>query len=428
MNRLDISCRWLGHGTNATPEQAALADLTIRANGSVLTESEDLFAMTIQEGARLSAYHLALWVASNWWRLRWEPWRDTADWKMSHCIAAAGGGYAWPDICFASDGSLVLMTARPLHSKEMPVRYLCASMESISASEFEAGLTDFIERVLGRIESFTRDKDVLRTLWQDVQEERQHPQQTAWRKLEALMGYDPDEVDETLMNELQVLSQVYGIGSIEELAAYGAKQTPRVVEELVARAGKTEKINIHKWDVIKKEMTNRNNAPPWQQAQEAAAAVRGAWGLSATSPISNEALADLLSIRPESIESGEALKLPGLGVTSGSEKNTFALLLSKRLNTGRRFELARLVGDSLNADPADRLLPATQLKTARQKFQRAFAQEMLCPYNALLAFLGGGAIDDEAIEEAAITYHVSPLLVKTTLVNHGLLQREELGI
>ncbi|MDD3449040.1 MAG: hypothetical protein PHF72_08440, partial [Gammaproteobacteria bacterium] len=88
--------------------------------------------------------------------------------------------------------------------------------------------------------------------------------------------------------------------------------------------------------------------------------------------------------------------------------------------------LARLVADHIYRSAGDRLLPATDARTARQKFQRAFAQEFLCPFTALSDFLGSTEPTDDRIEEAADLFNVSPLLVKTTLVNRGVLGREVL--
>jgi Zn-dependent peptidase ImmA (M78 family) len=72
-------------------------------------------------------------------------------------------------------------------------------------------------------------------------------------------------------------------------------------------------------------------------------------------------------------------------------------------------------------------LPATGVYTQRQKFQRAFAQEFLCPFMALREFLGKDRPDDEAIEEAASHFQVSPLLIRSALVNKGILERETLS-
>ena len=76
----------------------------------------------------------------------------------------------------------------------------------------------------------------------------------------------------------------------------------------------------------------------------------------------------------------------------------------------------------------ERLLPATMAKTSRQKFQRAFAQEFLCPVEALIQTIGTSHPEDEEIEAAAKHFHVSPLLVRTTLVNHQILTRDDLAM
>ena len=55
------------------------------------------------------------------------------------------------------------------------------------------------------------------------------------------------------------------------------------------------------------------------------------------------------------------------------------------------------------------------------------AQELLCPYAGLLEKIQTEQPDDDDIAEAAEFFHVSPLLVKTTLVNKGELDRSALA-
>jgi Zn-dependent peptidase ImmA (M78 family) len=74
----------------------------------------------------------------------------------------------------------------------------------------------------------------------------------------------------------------------------------------------------------------------------------------------------------------------------------------------------------------ERLIPVAEAKTAQQQFQRAFAQEFLCPYDALVNRLQTERPTPEDIEEAAEHFGVSPLLIKTTLVNHGEMDRDSL--
>ena len=59
---------------------------------------------------------------------------------------------------------------------------------------------------------------------------------------------------------------------------------------------------------------------------------------------------------------------------------------------GRRFDLARLVGDRLFSEigfiAGEPLSPATRSLSYRQQAQRGFAAELLCPQAAALAMLG----------------------------------------
>jgi Zn-dependent peptidase ImmA (M78 family) len=62
-------------------------------------------------------------------------------------------------------------------------------------------------------------------------------------------------------------------------------------------------------------------------------------------------------------------------------------------------------------------LPATDTRTARQKAQRAFAAEFLCPIGALRQFLDKDFSPD-SIAAAGEHFGVSDLAVKSVLANH----------
>lgn len=57
--------------------------------------------------------------------------------------------------------------------------------------------------------------------------------------------------------------------------------------------------------------------------------------------------------------------------------------------------------------------------------QRAFAAELLCPVGSLVDFLEDD-FSDEAREEAAERFEVSPFAVTAVLVNNGKLERDEI--
>ena len=71
-------------------------------------------------------------------------------------------------------------------------------------------------------------------------------------------------------------------------------------------------------------------------------------------------------------------------------------------------------------------LPCTNVSTVRQKFQRAFAQEFLCPYWDLIEWMNTTSPNDETMEAATEHFDVSSLLVNTVMVNHSHRPRSEL--
>lgn len=93
------------------------------------------------------------------------------------------------------------------------------------------------------------------------------------------------------------------------------------------------------------------------------------------------------------------------------------MALRSTWETGRRFELARLIGDRLFGG-ARRLFPATQAYSYRQKAQRAFAAELLSPFDGVNEILGSDD-SDEKQDDAAQHYQVSAMTIRTLLVNKG---------
>jgi Zn-dependent peptidase ImmA (M78 family) len=74
---------------------------------------------------------------------------------------------------------------------------------------------------------------------------------------------------------------------------------------------------------------------------------------------------------------------------------------------------------------AGKILPATRADTYRQKIQRSFAAEFLSPFDAVDEMMGGD-YSDERQEDVAEHFKVSPLTIRTLLVNHGRIERERL--
>src|SRR5882724_11291963 len=131
-------------------EQACFAAIGIQAHGTWLTEGSDAISNRLRQAPLLSAYHLAEWLAWNWWRLRWEPRSSAPEWPFAHCLATIGEGYVWPNITIFSDGERIALIAKPTHERpSTPFRYLCDIAANVRAQEFEYAVNQFIEQVRG---------------------------------------------------------------------------------------------------------------------------------------------------------------------------------------------------------------------------------------------------------------------------------------
>jgi hypothetical protein len=130
-----ITAGWEPLDAGSPEERACFAAVGIQAHNRWLTEGRDAVANRLRHRPLLSAYHLAEWLAWNWWRLSWEPRARAADWDFAHRLASIGHGYIWPDITIFSDGERTAAIAKPtVERPQTPFRYIADLAAVIPAS------------------------------------------------------------------------------------------------------------------------------------------------------------------------------------------------------------------------------------------------------------------------------------------------------
>ncbi len=435
-DELEIGFDWLGRETGSPIDRAFYAKISLAVGQECLTRLEDVGAQTVRSHLRGSAYRLAIWFASNWWKLRWEPktpnWPQDADWRMAHSIGAVGGGYVWPNVLFASDGEFVEIAALP-HAKAAafePVRYLERAQARITAAEFEKKVDSFIENILSRLHALEINDAALPELWNEVLAERSDEEAYRRRKLEAMAGFDPDKAPDAFLSRLLEDKAHLGKEALAEVAAAERLSTESVLDTIQALAKSKEP---PKMGGFRGKMRSLDDKPqfiageaPWLSAARLAKHARKHWNFD-DKPIRNKDLAALFETDPSVFEPDYGL-VTRIPFALRTEKNgIFDIYFNSPVTTTRRFLAGRLIGDHLWFDKQERLLPATEAKTARQKFQRAFAQEFLCPIDQLMEIMPPRSLNDDDFSKAAEKFEVSPLMIKTTLVNHRRLDREALA-
>ena len=93
-----ITADWEPLDSGSPEERACFAAIGIYVRNHCLSEGNDILANRLRQAPLLSGYHLAEWLAWNWWRLRWEPRSNASDWIFAHHVGSIGHGYIWPNV------------------------------------------------------------------------------------------------------------------------------------------------------------------------------------------------------------------------------------------------------------------------------------------------------------------------------------------
>jgi hypothetical protein len=419
-------------GAELAFDQATLAGIKISAKRKVFTRLRD-DAGRQRDVVRVSAYRLALWLTRNWWRLGHEAertghWNDPA-WLDGHSLASIGEGWLWPRLTIAADGkSLVFRSLPEEGSKVEPAAWLTGAEVRVAREVFSACTEQFVRDVLDRLNAWKLKETELRTCWHELQAERSDPEVALYRQLEGSLGFDADEAPPAIIQRFHKDRDLVGVTAMTEVAAnQAAGQSPLTAQGLRDAALHSGFASALGNGAIPSDLADDYGVarePAWRYGERAAKRVRRKLG-QASGLLTNHRLAELCSTASDGLTDDTSFAPMAFSLYETRRKGR--VVFRSRWETGRRFELARLLGDQLLFPAEEALHPSTGAETFRQRAQRAFAAEFLCPYNDLREFLNGD-ISETAREEAGRHFLVSPRAVTTILVNKGHLARGSLRL
>lgn len=401
--------------------------LRIRAHQAVLTRLVRIRTAEADDYLRAPPLHLAQWLVEHWWRLRGETMRlgRTADtWRIAHEMSSIGRGHSWPRLSIWSEGTrMLLMSRADPAGLAGPVQFTTNAILSVQAQDFENSAISFMRTIGERIRG--AEADEFREQLGALESERADPEHAAWRLLEAALGFDPDDAPNKLMQSMCALAAAFDEDSIREAAqAHQGPSSAKALEnEIEVTRKRGVECDLQSHAEIPK-LLQRSKLPPWKLAEDAANQVRQAVKPVA-GPVSDKFLASLLGVQV-SVISDEPPGIPRYALRLQEQDSPLhRVTLRSKWRVGRRFELLRALGDTI-WQQSGLLGPITRTSTSRQKFQRAFAQSFLCPFDELRAYLGTKRPSEEDIEAAARHFEVSAVFIKTMLVNKHILDRSTL--
>jgi len=422
---LELSMDWLDFGVLPSEEAATSGMLKIRLENRFASQHYDFSSKTVVDYAKVSGYPMALWVAYYWWRLNYEPLSGEPSyyWKSAHDLPSAGCGYVWPPLRIVSGGDAISLRVMPPANTETKAdAYYGSTAWGITMPQvlFESVLNDFVTMIVARLDDTGHRKTELHALWHDVCCERKNKDNTFYRILEACLGHNPDEGPENLINKLANHAAAAGRQAVIEIAVGMSGEAANINNENsladvldIRGQGLRGKFDYGKFehDIT----TDQRLDKPWTTGHNMARALRKHLSLDGK-PIDDQIMADLLGISAEAISSDqvvEPLKRINMSLGLPTDDGRVHLCLHHPHRPARRFYLSRLLGEHLlNVNAQASWLPATFGATWRQKYQRAFASEFLCPISALRERLDSdGFYDEYEMERAARDYGIGTLSV-----------------
>ena len=403
--------------------------LRIALGDVVATRVHSIESKSVREFVRVPIYPLAEWLAFSWWRLTCESTPATANvsWFMSHRTASVGHGFVWPNLTISSDGEQIEIRCAPTRASDAsPIQYLNEGSLFLSVDEFEREITELIQNTIRRLDDVGLTDTNLHALWRDLSIERGSPSTTRYRTWEARLGFDPEEGPEALIESVGDLARQVGIGAMSEVASALSGRDPSHDLTLVTELAQVQgyRASFDKLHLDREQLMPVESAPTnvWQRGYDLARQVRSQIG-NDSDPVYNEWLSELLGLQAGSLTASESTSgLHWLEMAHRDRRGRSWWVTFRSVNSnGRRFAASRYLAESLLSDVQDLWLPLTDTHTYRQRLQRSFAAEFLCPVQALRDFLNRDYTDSR-VDEAADYFQVSPLIVSHQIDNHGLQQ------
>ncbi|MDB9310575.1 hypothetical protein PN471_18495 [Aphanizomenon sp. CS-733/32] len=430
MKKLNLNFDWLPSGDNSPEIEQTMGMFSLQAEEVNLTENQDIWSQKIESTVFVSAYPLASWMASSWWRLLFEPLppagiKPSVDWRMAHELTASNQGFIWPRVIFASDTESMQIWGTPSDpADKQSVRYINGLDHPVSQNflEFDSIAAAFIESVISRLHETEVYGTSLAHLWEEVQEERSDPYSTMYRRREAELGFDPDECPDEIVKDALDLAEQMGNETLSELAPTCGKESLETepsftaIKELIESTGLEGKpVN---WSNL--PINQETVKAPWQRAKEIASFVRKEID-NEEKPFTNKSLCDLLGLKESEYDGWQPPERQSISVAVPLKKDILYYHPRKKHPVAKRFELARLIGDYLfYGNSGKSWLASTDIRTSRQKYQRAFAAEFLCPLDSLQTYLNND-YSESAIEDASEYFMVSQKTIETILINNRLI-------
>jgi hypothetical protein len=374
-------------------------------------------------------YNVAEWIAANWWALLFEPRKSDADsdekdigFRSRHWLGFARDGFALPDLWFYPVGDEIELSAHSGYLRFARLEFLAAANASVPTRLVRDVLGRFVEDVLRKMSTNGVGGTLAHDAWHRIR--TTEPEAEEYCRLIGALGlspYDENEeidriIDSMAPTPASVVNDLFQASDDSNLNLL-AKAARQLWNHLL----QVSDIDIEPLLAI--DLPQRSGSAPWQWGKDAARRVRTNLGISSQDPRGGHAFFDKIGIDPDASDASGSIDVEAATARlfGGMKRNdgTMQMALGDPDLSRRRFAAARgaFLGWSSGTSCSHLI---TTARTREQQASRAFAAELLAPFDYIRRMAGGSAVSMYRIEEIARELEVTPAVVGWQAQNNKL--------
>ena len=396
--------------------RATMATLSIRVGDVIVTDVLDRPSRTNRDHVVVPLYGVAEWLICNWWHIFHEV-EDTGeqkpDFAARHDLAFVGDGFVLPRLAMAPTPEHMRLRWSPHKPPHAPIEFVAEEGKTdVARADLEGQCRGLIEAVLERLRGHGLDPGALGDEWVAIN--TLDPDERAFARAAALLGVDPFDVSDHVADAITGLWEGAAPSLRDDaLAAASVDSVPRMSAWLTHSLAALASVESGgDWPAIRQAMPPSTAAAPWERGGDLARSARNRIG-------AGDGRFDFPPTGPLSLLWSATQPPPSARIYGLTAADAPSCMTAPRSETGKRFLLARALGDYLDrSEPGPALL--SSLATSRQARSRAFAAEFLAPAESLRRRLNGGPVEPETVDELGVEFGVSSMVIRHQIENHEL--------
>ncbi len=427
VDALKMKVHWL-QGQPSSELDATLCRLEVYVRGKCISEFETENGRK-QSHLDIPAYHLAEWLAENWWAILFEPRKsdvaaDDPEFLGRHSFLGAEHGFPLPALSIVSTGKIIHLNALPREVPFAGIRFIRAAYAYPSREDVETVFCEFASHIAARLEKYGVKSTPFQNAWELVANTGSDEREFC--EIVGALGLSPYDTHPEIEAAIDHLEEAMGVRALRDLALACTAQSFVSASRIAIQARKdladSSELDLHPLYAVKLAPDNTKTAG-YQRGLDAAERLRSHLSVSASDPNGSKKIFDVLKIDPSNWTS-RAAKEDDLDYFSGIvalEDDTARLALLQNSALRRRFAAARAAYLAWVSDRGRKICRLmTNAVTRDQQASRAFAAELLAPMKYIGTRAQSGKLPYQRVFDLARELGVESDVVAKQAQNNGL--------